>query len=96
MCVCTSLTKYSLKKSKKHNADISSVINTKYDSKQNVPCSQNGKTQSKAPFPCKNSQIFWSLVSISDTQTDVLGFLKLLMVRFISVYQNTYIWPVCR
>lgn len=76
--------------------DISSVINTKYDNKQNVPCSQKAKTQSKVPFPCKNSQILWSSVSISDTQSNVLGLLKLLMVGFISVYQNTYIWTVCR
>lgn len=75
---------------------ISSVINTKYDSKQDVPCSQNAKTQSKIPFSCKNSQILWSSVSISDTQTDVLGFLKFLMVAFISVFQNTYITSVCR
>lgn len=75
--------------------DISSVINTKYGNKQNVPCSQNVKTQSKVPFPCKNPQILWSSVSISDTQTDVLGLLKLLMVTFVS-YQNTYNWPVSR
>lgn len=76
--------------------DICSVISTKYDNKQNVPLSQNAKTQSKVHFSCKNSQILWPSVSISDTQTNVLGLLKLLMVGLISVYQNTYNWPICR
>lgn len=49
--------------------DISSVINTKYDNKQNVLCRPNAKTQPKLHFLYKNSQI---LLVISEYLTNRL------------------------
>lgn len=47
--------------------DISNVINTKYDYKENALCRQNAKTQWKFHFPYKHSEI---LLDISEYLTD--------------------------